>query len=97
MIKMIVTDIDGTILKKDFTISNDVINIIKELQKKNIKVVLATGRMYCAASKIAKMLDINTPLICYQGALIKNSYGDNKTLYVDPVKPTLALEILKVL
>ena len=34
MIKMIVTDIDGTILKKDFTISNDVINIIKELQKK---------------------------------------------------------------
>lgn len=97
MIKMIVTDIDGTILKKDFTISNDVINIIKELQKKNIKVVLATGRMYCAASKIAKMLDINTPLICYQGALIKNSYGDNKTLYVDPVKPNLALEILKVL
>ena len=97
MIKMVVTDIDGTILKKDFTVSNNVINTIKELTKKDIKVVLATGRMYCAALKIAKMLDINTPLICYQGALIKNSCEDNKTLYVDPVKPNLALEILEVL
>ena len=94
---MVVTDIDGTILKKDFTVSNNVINTIKELTKKDIKVVLATGRMYCAALKIAKMLDINTPLICYQGALIKNSCKDNKTLYVDPVKPNLALEILEVL
>lgn len=97
MIKMVVTDIDGTILKKDFTVSNNVINTIKELTKKDIKVVLATGRMYCAALKIAKILDINTPLICYQGALIKNSCEDNKTLYVDPVKPNLALEILEVL
>ena len=94
---MVVTDIDGTILKKDFTVSNNVINTIKELTKKDIKVVLATGRMYCAALKIAKILDINTPLICYQGALIKNSCEDNKTLYVDPVKPNLALEILEVL
>lgn len=97
MIKMVVTDIDGTILKKDFTISNCVINAIQELTKKNIKVVLATGRMYCAALKIAKMLGLNTPLICYQGALIKNSCENFKTLYVDPVKPNLAVEILKIL
>ena len=97
MIKMVVTDIDGTILKKDFTISNNVINVIKELTKKDIKVVLATGRMYCAAIKIAKILDINTPLVCYQGALIKNSCNDFKTLYVDPVQPNLAAQIIKVL
>ncbi len=97
MIKMVVTDIDGTILKKDFTVSNNVINAINELTKKNIKVVLATGRMYCAAIKIAKILNISTPLVCYQGALIKNSCNDKKTLYVDPVKPNLALEILQEL
>lgn len=97
MIKMVVTDIDGTILKKDFTISNNVINTIKKLTQNNIKVVLATGRMYCAAVKIANMLDINTPLICYQGALIKNFYNNDNTLYIDPVKPNLASEILNVL
>ena len=97
MIKMVVTDIDGTILKKDFTISNNVINTIKKLTQNNIKVVLATGRMYCAAVKIANMLDINTPLICYQGALIKNFYNNDNTLYIDPVKPNLAFEILNVL
>ncbi|UKI42187.1 MAG: HAD hydrolase family protein [Candidatus Melainabacteria bacterium] len=37
MIKMVVTDIDGTILKKDFTVSNNVINAINELTKKTLK------------------------------------------------------------
>ena len=43
-------------------------------------ITLATGRMYASAAKIAKQLQLNVPLITYQGALVKNSI-DERILY----------------
>ena len=48
MIKMVVTDIDGTIADKDANISQSVRNCIKKLTQNGVKVVLATGRMFRA-------------------------------------------------
>ena len=39
MIKLIVTDIDGTILKKNFEFNQEVKDCIKDLTKRGIKVV----------------------------------------------------------
>lgn len=78
MIKMIATDIDGTILSFDKQFSPNVKNCIKELDKRGVKVVLVTGRMNAAAQHIADELDLKTPLVSYQGGLIKEN---GKTLY----------------
>ena len=53
MIKLVATDIDGTIFipEKEFTLG--VTNCIKKLSDSGIKVVLVTGRMNAAAAKIA--------------------------------------------
>ena len=48
-IKMIATDIDGTILKWDYQFSPEVKKCIKKMCERNIKVVLVTGRMHRAA------------------------------------------------
>ena len=38
--------------------------------------VLVTGRMHCAALPVAKELGLETPIISYQGGLIKTYDGE---------------------
>ena len=44
MVKMIVSDLDGTLLRNDKTISDKTIETLKHCREANIKVVYATGR-----------------------------------------------------
>lgn len=92
MIKMIATDIDGTILPyaKEFTPTTK--NCIKKLSNMGIKVVLATGRMHSSAVPLETQLGLETPIISYQGALIKDING--KTLYQIVLNPDYAKEII---
>ena len=78
MIKLVATDIDGTIFipEKEFTAG--VKDCIKRLSASGIKVVLVTGRMNAAATKIAKDLNLDTPVVSYQGGLVTEN---DKTLY----------------
>ena len=77
-IKMLVLDIDGTIFKKDYTASDRVKNTLQRLSDDGIKVVLCTGRMYAATKCIAQELGLTTPVICYQGGLVKD-FNNNDT------------------
>lgn len=70
MIKLIATDIDGTILIPEGEFKDSVKECISSLCKRGIKVVLVTGRMNAAAVKIAQDLGLNTPVISYQGGLV---------------------------
>jgi Cof subfamily protein (haloacid dehalogenase superfamily) len=92
MIKLIVTDIDGTILKHNFEFNQEVKDCIKKLTQAGIKVVLATGRMHAAAEHIAKELNLITPIVSYQGGLIKHK---NKILYEKNLNSQYATEIIQ--
>lgn len=97
MIKMLVLDIDGTIFKKDYTASDRVKNTLKALVQDGIKVVLCTGRMYAATKFIAQELGLNTPVICYQGGIIKDFINDDKTLLEINMDIDLARDVISVL
>ena len=92
MIKLIVTDIDGTILPYDGIFRQGVLDCIRELDEKGVKVVLATGRMHSSTTPIAKKLGLSTPIISYQGGLIKDC--DGKTLYQSNLDKDVAKEII---
>lgn len=77
-IKLIATDIDGTILKHNFEFNPEVKDCIKDLAQHGVKVVLVTGRMHAATQHIAEELALETPLVCYQGGLVKHN---NEILY----------------
>lgn len=94
---MLVLDIDGTIFKKDYTITDTLKNALQRLVKNGIKVVLCTGRMYAATKCIAEEIGLNTPVICYQGGLIKNFYDNSDTICETTMQANLALEIVKEL
>ena len=61
MIKLVATDIDGTIIIPEKTFTPEVKDCIKRLSDSGIKVVLVTGRMHAAASLIAEDLALTTP------------------------------------
>lgn len=94
MIKMLAVDIDGTIMNWDLTISGRVKSCLRTLTENGIKVVIATGRMYNSALIIAKEIGIETPVVCYQGALIKDCLT-GKTLYEMPLEETTARKVIK--
>ena len=94
MIKMVVTDIDGTIADKDANISLNVRNSIKKLKEKGIKVVLSTGRMFRATYPVLEDLELDTPIISYQGGFVKEFYGEQKVLYAKYTDKTLAHEVI---
>ena len=70
MIKLVATDIDGTIFIPEKEFTQGVKDCINMLSRAGIKVVLVTGRMNAAASKIAKDLNLSTPVVSYQGGLV---------------------------
>ena len=94
MIKMVVTDIDGTIADKDANISQKVRKTIDKLVKKGVKVVLATGRMFRATYPVAQDLNLDTPLITYQGGFIKEYKDEQKILYNKSTDISKAHEVI---
>lgn len=95
MIKMVATDIDGTILGYDFVFRPAVKDCIKKLYQAGIKVVLVTGRMHYATEKIARELGITTPLVSYQGGLIKEQGENGKVLYQRNLSDDRAKQVIK--
>lgn len=92
MIKMVVTDIDGTIYTPENGITPGVKECIKNLQKNGILFAIATGRTYSSAKHVADTIGIKCPLICYQGGLV-NSYEGN-ILNVKYLNSDIAHEII---
>ena len=76
MIKLVVTDIDGTIYTPEKGITNEVKHCLQNLTQKGVHVAIATGRTYGSAKWIADNVGIECPLICYQGGLVKTYEGN---------------------
>ncbi len=70
--KMIAIDLDNTLLTSEKEIDSETADLIKKADKAGKKIILATGRMYEAAVAFLEELELDTPLITYNGALVKN-------------------------
>jgi len=95
-IKMVVCDLDGTLVQSDLTVSDAVLNTIAECTQQGIKVVIATGRMYPSAQPYATRLGLDTPIICYQGAVVKETVGDKELRYMNPVPLSVARRLVEL-
>lgn len=69
-IKMLVIDIDGTLLNPDGAITPRTLAAVHAAQQAGIVVTLATARRYCNTAKVATDLGLDIPVILYDGALI---------------------------
>ena len=84
-IKLIIFDLDGTLLADDGTVGDKTRALIKELKKHDVRFSFASGRLHSAITALASDLDIKAPLISLDGAMIK-SHPENKMLFEYPLK-----------
>jgi Cof subfamily protein (haloacid dehalogenase superfamily) len=79
-IRFIFLDIDGTLLTSDHRISRGTITAIQRVNNfHNIQVVLTTARPPQAIRNIYKRLELKTPAVCFNGALIIEKAGEIQT------------------
>ncbi|HVI42955.1 MAG TPA: HAD family hydrolase, partial [Anaerovoracaceae bacterium] len=95
MYRLIVSDLDGTLLRDDHTLSEYTKAVIHRVSEQGIDFMLATGRIFGGARQFAKDLKLNTPILACNGALIKESQG--KLLYGKPIQEETLLEIFQLL
>lgn len=73
--RLIATDLDGTLLNEEHEVSKENIKAIQRAQEQGIEVIVATGRTYFDAVSICKKFGLNTYLISYNGAAIHDKIG----------------------
>lgn len=86
-IRLIVSDIDGTILDDQHQVDTQLKQQIPLLKKENIPFVLASARSPLGMAPIAHELDLDgNPLACYNGALIiKGKPNQYETIIEHPL------------
>ncbi|AVQ36975.1 Cof-type HAD-IIB family hydrolase [Staphylococcus kloosii] len=72
MIKLIATDMDGTLLNAAHEISEENIQAIEYAQSQGITVVIATGRAFYEANTPIAQTDLKLPYICLNGAEVRD-------------------------
>lgn len=93
-IQLLVLDIDGTIAGESNVIRPAVLEAIRAVRDRGIRVAIATGRMFQAALRFHQQLDLTLPLMAYQGAMIKDPA--TQTLYRHwPVPRAIAARLLE--
>ena len=91
--KLIAADLDGTLMGEDAIISPKVKDAVRRAAEKGVRFTIATGRSFDSTFSFAQELGINTPLICYQGGLIKDPWS-GQVIYEQSVPLPLAQEVI---
>ncbi|MDX6620033.1 MAG: hypothetical protein QOK36_2419 [Gaiellales bacterium] len=95
-VRAVAMDLDGTVLDETFQPSQRTAEAVALAEATGIACLIATGRMFVSARRVAERLTIRWPLVCYQGALV----GDPVTgevLVHRPIEAPLAREILRAM
>ena len=72
MIKLVVTDVDGTIVGKDEVLHQEFIDYVKGLKQKGIGYTIATGRVDGLAKRYVQAMGIDLPYVaCNGGTILK--------------------------
>lgn len=79
----------------DGSYTSEMNNLIEKFNdRKDLKIVLATGRMFDGAYHEAKKFNIKTPVVCYQGAVVRTK---DEVLWQSLIHNELAYEIIRYL
>jgi hypothetical protein len=96
--RVVVLDIDGTLIDARLTLHPRTSAAVAAAARR-LPVILATGRMYRSALPWARRLGVTQPLVCYQGALIREvPDGDSpgEVLCEQDLDPAVAVRSVEI-
>ncbi|MDQ6847212.1 MAG: Cof-type HAD-IIB family hydrolase [Candidatus Dormibacteraeota bacterium] len=91
-----VLDIDGTLIDDDLVLQP---RTAESVRHATVPIILATGRMYASALPWARELQVSVPLVCYQGALVRElPRGDTRgqVIFEEGLAPEVALAAIAI-
>lgn len=91
--KLVAIDLDDTLLADDLKISSQTIDAIQKSVEKGVTITFATGRMYQSAVRYAREVELNVPIITYQGAFVKNVI-DKEVIYERLLPLNISIDII---
>lgn len=94
--RLLALDLDGTLVGRDLQVPAATSAAIAEYQAAGGHVTIATGRTFRTTMPFVEQLGIDAPVICYQGALIRDPHS-NEVLFHEPVPAELAVEAVEQL
>ena len=99
-IRLIMLDIDGTLVGEDLRIGDRTRSAIAEAMRRGIAVSLVTGRMATSALPFAQALGLTSPIVAQQGALVRampapGSKRQGRLLFHRSLRPEITIEIVQ--
>ena len=94
MIKMIVTDLDGTLLAGGNNIPEENISALARAMEAGVQVSLCSGRMIEATVPIARRVKANAPMVLFNGAMVYDGEKD-RILSGHTIPKDTAIAVLK--
>ena len=76
-VRLLALDLDGTLMGPDRVIRPRVRRAIAAALDAGVIVTIATGRMYRSSLPFARTLGIAAPVVCYQGAYVREMPGSD--------------------
>lgn len=93
--RMVVLDMDGTLLTDDKKISERNKEAILQASLRGVKVIISTGRIYTSAKVYSEMIGIDTPIIASNGAYIREKDRD-EVIYARLLGEENAMEVIRL-
>lgn len=93
---VVALDLDGTLLTPEKKILPESLSALKKVRESGAKVIIVTGRHFVAIHPFYQVLELDTPAICCNGALLYD-YQGKKVLASDPLQPNQATQLIDLL
>lgn len=95
-IEAIALDMDGTLLTSNHLPSENTKKYLLELEKKGVKIIIATGRAYDSTLLIIKNIGLKCAfVICYNGAVVYNT-KNNSIVFEKNLEGIYVKKIIKI-
>ncbi|MCM4165837.1 MULTISPECIES: HAD family hydrolase [unclassified Arenibacter] len=93
-VKMVVTDMDGTLLNSKHEVSNKFFQLFEELKKRDIRFVAASGRQYNSIVDKLNTIKDDIIIVAENGAFVKEQ---DQELLATPLNQTIIKDIIELL
>ena len=92
---LIALDLDGTLLKDDKTISLRTKKVIEKAREQGHIVMIATGRPFRSSEMYYREMNLDTPIVNFNGAFVHHPKDHNWGVYHSPLEVNIAKDIVE--
>lgn len=82
MIKLVIADMDGTLLNSKKELSKRLFDVIEQLKKQNVRFAVASGRQYYNLLKVFEEIKEDVLFICENGTIV---FDQGVNIYTDEI------------